>query len=213
MLDNLLIGIINLEHRQDRRDECLVELSKADLKSEGAFFKAKYIKDSGARACALSHAMLLSEFMFHDDKPFALILEDDFVFRDPAGFKGLVSKVLEAESAWDVFLLGHNLAVPIESHQHDFLRVINSQTASGYLVGRLYASKLIELFFRSSELQSRYMNLPSPNKEIAKHHFALDILWKEMQIKDRFLTTFPSAIYQRVSFSDIEAKVVDYGGV
>jgi hypothetical protein len=90
------------------------------------------------------------------------------------------------------------------------LRVINSQTASAYLVGRLYAVKLVEVFFRSSVLLDLNDNLNSPNKELARHYFCLDILWKSLQVDDIFLAAFPALVKQRESYSDIEKRNVNY---
>lgn len=214
MFDQVHLKIINLEHRDDRRNECLDELRHVGLTDAGSalFFKAKYLKNFGALGCALSHAMVLSDFLFNEEKPYALILEDDFSIRNTQSFVENINQLLNLAKSWDVFLLGHNQALPIEATQvANTLRVINSQTASGYLVSRNYASKLIETFFRSAELLKTYDSLPSPNKELARHHFCCDMLWKELQIKDRFWATFPSSIFQRKSYSDIESKVVDYG--
>lgn len=109
-------------------------------------------------------------------------------------------------------MLGYNHAAAIEvTPLEGVFRGINSQTASGYLVKREYAPKLIECFFRSAELLNGFQNLPSPNKEIAFQAACCDMLWKELQIKDRFWFSIPSLIFQRASFSDIEKTHVDYG--
>jgi GR25 family glycosyltransferase involved in LPS biosynthesis len=212
-LDKIHLKVINLQHRADRRQECIGELRKVGMDaSDNVFFEAKSEPDFGALGCALSHAKVLADFLFRDDKPFALILEDDFLIRDAATFVSTVTKFCNQDFLWDVFLLGHNSAVPIEpTHFENAVRVVNSQTASGYLVGRLYAIKLIDYFFRSAELLRRYQYLPEPNKAITKSFFSCDILWKELQIKDRFVVPLPSLIVQRPSYSDIEKRNVDYG--
>jgi GR25 family glycosyltransferase involved in LPS biosynthesis len=213
MYENLHIKIINAEHRSDRKAECLLELKKIGLTPPNdIFFKAKYINNLGARGCALSHAMVLSEYLFNNDLPFALVLEDDFQFISPHELNNTINNAIKYSNIWDVFLLGHNQAVPIEKISTDnILRVINSQTTSGYIVNRTCAPKIIEVFFRSAELLKNYSNLPSPNKEIARHHVSADIIWKELQLVYTFAATFPSIINQRISYSDIENKIVDYG--
>jgi GR25 family glycosyltransferase involved in LPS biosynthesis len=212
-LDKIHLKIINLQHRADRRLDCISELRKVGIDADDhVFFEAKSEPDFGALGCALSHAKVLADFLFRDDKPFALILEDDFLIRDAATFAGTVTNFCKQDFLWDVFLLGHNSAVPIEpTHFENAVRVINSQTASGYLVGRIYAIKLIDYFFRSAELLRRYQYLPEPNKTITKSLFSCDILWKELQIRDRFVIALPSLIIQRPSYSDIEKRDVDYG--
>lgn len=212
-LEKLHLKIINLQHRADRREDCLRELQSVGVDAGAeVFFEAKSEPEFGALGCALSHAKVLSDFLFCTDKPFALIFEDDFQIRDPATFTSTVTKFCSQDFLWDVFLLGHNSAVPIEpTHFENAVRVVNSQTASGYLVGRLYAIKLIDYFFRSAEMLRRYQYLPEPNKTITRSFFSCDILWKELQIRDRFVIPLPSLIIQRASYSDIEKRNVDYG--
>lgn len=213
MLNEITLKIINLQHRLDRRLECLKELEVLGLNvdKEKLFFVAKHLPDLGARGCSLSHAMVLSDFLFNDDKPYIMVLEDDFSVRERGEFLKSVNQIIQYSSFWDVYLLGHNQAIPVNGTQiPKVVRVINSQTTSGYIVGRLYASKLIEVFYRSAELLRIYSSLPSPNKELTKHNICCDILWKELQIKDRYWAELPSNIYQRQSHSDIENRLVDY---
>lgn len=213
MNDKIALKIINLAHRTDRRAECLIDARESGLTLTPAhFFNAKYIADDGARACALSHAMALSEFLFTDDRSFVLILEDDFQIRNKGGFADSINALISAASMWDVYLLGHNEAVPVEgTPASSTFRIINAQTTSGYLVGRAYVPKLIENFFRSADLLSRYKDLPSPNREATRHFTSCDMLWKELQISDRFWASVPALIQQRESFSDVQKKVVSYG--
>lgn len=213
MLNFIAIKIIHLLKRDDRLRECNQELHKINFSSfDGVYFPAKEIKLLGARGCALSHAMALAEFLFNSDKPFALILEDDFSIRDPSTFWTDLETVIKQSMFWDVFLLGYNHAAAIEvTAIEGVFRCINAQTASGYLVKRDYVPKLIECFFRSAELLGRFQDLPSPNREIAFHSVCCDMLWKELQIKDRFWFSIPSQIFQRASYSDIEMTNVNYG--
>lgn len=208
----LSIKIINAEHRNDRRIECVREFDQIGLTGEEyVFFNAKYLANSGARGCALSHAKAISDFLFDTSKPYLLVLEDDFTIKQRETFRSAIEKVLQYGDLWDVFLLAHNLAIPVDATSMTGVkRVINSQTASGYLVGRLYAAKLIECFFRSSELLARSEELPSPSREYAAEIVSCDMLWRELQIKDRFWASFPSLTQQRPSYSDIEKQDVDY---
>ncbi len=212
MKDLLSIKVINTEHRLDRKEECQKEFDAIGLSAEDySFFTAKYLPDLGARGCALSHAKALADFLFHEEKPFALIFEDDFTIREGSSFIANVQEILRHAFLWDVFLLAHNDSIPIGPTQmKNTVRVVNARTASAYIVGRLYAPKLIEAFFRSGELLKRADTLPSPNKELAKIVFSCDILWKELQVKDRFWVRQPSLTFQRPSYSDIEKKMVDY---
>lgn len=212
MKDLLSIKIINMEHRLDRKDECRKEFESIGLSAgDYSFFHAKYVPDLGARGCALSHAKALADFLFNEEKSFVLILEDDFSIRQGSNLIPSLQEILQHAFYWDVFLLAHNDSIPITATQvKNAFRVINARTASAYIVGRLYAAKLIEVFFRSGELLKRAEALPSPNKEKAMSAFACDILWKELQVKDRFWVHHPSLMFQRPSYSDIEKRMVDY---
>lgn len=212
-LETIHLKIINLKHRADRREDCAREMAKIGTDAgDELFFDGKSMPDLGAMGCALSHAKALADFIYSDDKPFALILEDDFSIRDAETFADTINNFCNQHYLWDVLLLGHNSAVPIEpTHFGTACRAINAQTTSGYLVGRPYAITLIEYFFRSAELLRRYQHLPEPNRTIAKSMFSCDILWKELQIRDRFIVPIPSLITQRASFSDVENRHVDYG--
>ena len=114
MLDLLHLKIINLEHRDDRRVQCLDELSRIGLfnTSDSIFFKAKYLNQFGALGCSLSHAMVLSEFLFYENKPFALVLEDDFSIKNTDTFFDNIRSLLPLSNSWDVFLL--HLQIPCE---------------------------------------------------------------------------------------------------
>ena len=211
MNQKIELKIINLKHRYDRKKECILELKKINiLNTENIFFDAKYDDKNGGKVCALIHAMAISTYLYESEKEFLLILEDDFHITDEKLFLELINYSI-INSNWNVMLLSHNYDIPISNTNNpNILRVINSQTASAYLVGRLYAAKLVEIFFRSSVLLGLYDNLNPPNKDLAKHYFSLDILWKSLQIDDVFLASYPPSVIQRESYSDIEKKKVNY---
>jgi len=211
MDQNIELKIINLKHRTDRKEECIQELKKINIvTNDKMFFDAKYDDINGAKGALLSHAMAISNYLYESKKNYLLILEDDFQITDDKKFMDLINYSI-INNNWNVTLLSHNYAIPISNTNNpNLLRVINSQTASAYLVGRLYAVKLVEVFFRSSVLLDLNDNLNSPNKELARHYFCLDILWKSLQVDDIFLAAFPALVKQRESYSDIEKRNVNY---
>ena len=128
-----------------------------------------------------------------------------------ADFFSSLEAAIAQPGYWDVFLLAHTFAVPIvRTPIPDTFRVLNAQTTSAYLVGRLYASKLMEIFFRSAEMLDRVKKLPSPAREMADTRYRCDILWKHLQDNDRFCAKFPAPTVQRPCHSDVENKQVDY---
>ena len=213
MNDQVSVKIINLAHRLDRKEECRKEMAALGwAEGDFHFFTARHMPDAPARGCALSHGKAIADFLFSEDKPFLLVLEDDFTVRAGADLKAGLEAAICHAGFWDVFLLAHNAAIPITRIPiQDTFRVVNAQTASAYLVGRLYASRLMEVFFRSAEMQDRLKNIPSPAREMANTLYRCDILWKHLQESDRFCAQIPALTTQRPSYSDIEKKMVDYG--
>ena len=212
MKDQVSIKIINLAHRLDRKEECRKELAAIGWGEDNyVFFAARHMPELGARGCALSHGKAIADFLFAEEKPFLLVLEDDFAIHAGADFLASLSAAIGHAAFWDVFLFAHNAAIPIARLPvKDAYRVVNAQTTSAYLVGRLYASRLMEIFFRSAEMQDRVKNIPEPAREIASGLFRCDMLWKQLQENDRFCARVPAVIHQRPSHSDIEKKMVDY---
>jgi glycosyl transferase family 25 len=206
------IKIIHLEHRLDRREECESELARIGWgKGDYSFFSAKHLPDFGARGCALSHGKAIADFLFEEEKPFLLVLEDDVCVRPGADLVQDLQMAIEQAPLWDVFLLAHNAPIPIaRTPLNGAYRVVNARTTSGYLVGRLYAPKLLELFFRSAEMLREVKDIPSPAREIAGGIFRCDMLWNRLQESDRFWAKIPSLTFQRPSYSDIEKKMADY---
>lgn len=209
---NISIKIINLAHRTDRREECLQELRALGLTdADFHFFPAKLATDNGAIGCSYSHAMALSEWLYNEDSDFCLVFEDDFHIIDPGGFWQKISSAIDYSKLWDVYMAASNLAIPVESTPlENVFRVINAQTASAYLVGRVYATKLIGIFYQSAELMRQARHIPTLNIPTTKHFYALDSLWKNLQIGDTYWASWPQLALQRPSFSDIELSNVDY---
>ncbi len=175
------------------------------------FFTARDMPGAGARGCSLSHGKVIADFLFAEEKPFLLVLEDDFSICAPANFSSSLEAAIAQSGFWDVFMLAHTYAVPIaRTPIEDTFRVINAQTTSAYLVRRLYASKLMEVFFRSAEMLNRVKNIPSPAREMADTRYRCDILWKQLQDNDRFCAKIPALTIQRPCYSDVENKQVDY---
>jgi GR25 family glycosyltransferase involved in LPS biosynthesis len=209
--ESLLIKIINLDHRKDRREESEKELKKININIDDIFHKAKYEPEHGLIGCAYSHSKVIFDFLYNTKKDILLVMEDDFEIFDEKRFIELVNKVIYSKENWDVFLLGHNQAIPIETTSIDSVnRVINAQTASGYIVKRNYAPKLIKIFLESANKLEQYNKLPTPNKELAVTILALDMYWKKLQVIDYFIAAIPALIKQRKSYSDIAKDVVDY---
>jgi len=206
---NICTYILNLPHRSDRKKDCLLQISAAGLNEKFVhFIDAKYTPRNGAIGCSLSHAFALSKFLFETDAPFCLILEDDFEIKNPATFFNDLNCVILKKDFWDVLLLASNAAVGFETHIPKVYRAINAQTTSAYIVRREYAPTLIKVFYESANFLSQ--NFLQLENNIAKHFYALDMLWKHHQQYDKFMAFMPQLIHQRESYSDVENSVKDY---
>ncbi|GAA0512198.1 hypothetical protein GCM10009414_22270 [Tatumella terrea] len=211
---DVLLKIINLEHRYDRKAECLAELSLSGITADDdSFFKAYYKPEFGELGASLSHANLIARYLSESVCPYLLVFEDDFEIINKDDFLADLNKALCIADRWDVFLLSHNQAIPVSiiDKKAGFYRVINSQTASGYIVKREFASRLMAVFFDSVTGLQNTRVIGDEVGDIVKIFYCLDMLWKNLQTGFNFVAHFPAYVKQRPSYSDIENKHVDYG--
>ena len=210
----IFIKVINLPHRRDRRQQSIAELTEAGIgASDNFIFNACYHPEYGELGASLSHANLIARYLSESTAPYLLVLEDDFEIVDKAAFLSDLTQAITVSTHWQVFLLSHNQAIPVAAidPQAGYCQVINSQTASGYIVKRQFAVKLMAVFFESAVGLQNIQHLRDELAVAAKHFYCLDILWKKLQTGYPFVTKFPPILKQRASYSDIERKPVNYG--
>ena len=206
---NICTYILNLPQRVDRKKDCLLQIHSSGLNEKFVhFIDAKYTPRNGAIGCSLSHAYALSQFLFDTEAPFCLILEDDFEIKNPEKFCADLNPVILKKDFWDVLLLASNAAVGFKTDIPNVYKALNSQTTSAYMVTREYAPTLIKVFYESANFLSQ--NFLQLENNIAKHFYALDMLWKHNQQYDKFMAFMPQLIHQRESYSDVENALKDY---
>ena len=212
-LNKFKIDIINLAHRADRKAQVIDAMKKIiDIEiTEKNFFPAVHMPDNGMLGCALSHFSVLTEFIRDTNYDYQVVFEDDIEFKQEFQIRPIYEFIVKNEPNIDVFLFSHNHAVITKSMGINFQQVVNSQTASGYLVTRTYAPKLIECFARAINFMLRFKDYQQ--KAVVNALFAHDILWKQLQLEGCWIATDPALGFQRQSYSDIENKDVWYGGV
>ena len=192
------IVYINLERREDRRQEIEQELSQYGLSGER--FNA-IVKTPGIVGCGLSHLAVLQKAQ-EAGWDNILILEDDFQFLVP---KEIVNEQLHAfwnlNIEWDIIMLSYNLRT--STPYNDLVgRVTEAQTASGYLVNRHFYPKLIAVLNESIPLL----------ESTGKHwHYANDQCWKQLQPNSQWFYFMTRLGKQRGSFSDNSNQYMDYG--
>ena len=189
---------INLERRQDRREQIEQELAAIGLIGER--FNA-INHTSGIVGCGLSHLAVLKQAEENQWENL-LILEDDFQFLVP---KETLNQQLQAfwdlNILWDVIMLSYNLSA--STPYNDLIgRVTDAQTASGYLVNRHFYPKLINMLTQATPLLESTGN---------HWEYANDQCWKQLQPISQWFYFMTRLGKQRGSFSDNSNRYMDYG--
>lgn len=189
---------INLERRQDRREQIEQELAAIGLIGER--FNA-INHTSGIVGCGLSHLAVLKQAEENQWENL-LILEDDFQFLVP---KETLNQQLQAfwdlNIPWDVIMLSYNLSA--STPYNDLIgRVTDAQTASGYLINRHFYPKLINMLTQAIPLLESTGN---------HWEYANDQCWKQLQPISQWFYFMTRLGKQRGSFSDNSNRYMDYG--
>jgi len=192
------IFYINLEERVDRKELIEIELNNFDLKYE----RFSAIKDEmGIYGCGLSHLSVLKLAKEREYKN-VLIFEDDFTFLvSKEEFETFLDQFFNHIEKFDVCMLAYNTQKE-EATNHSFVKkIIESQSASAYLVNHHYYDKLIHLYEE---------NIPKL-KETGMHWmYANDQIWKQYQPGDDWYQPIIRIGKQRADFSNIAGRFMDY---
>jgi hypothetical protein len=202
-MENILKNIlyINLDHRIDRQEHLVAEMKKIGITNPERFPAVKM--ELGNIGCTFSHIRCLELAKMRDwDQVF--ICEDDITFVNPELFLSNLEKFIASRIKWDVLVVGGNNAPPFIPENDFCVRVQNIQTTTGYIVKKKYYDVLLSNFKEGVTLLIR-----EPEK---KKQFSIDIYWKILQNRDRWFTLIPLSVIQYYDYSDIEGKVIDYGG-
>lgn len=193
------IYYINLDKREDRKKEFLDNFNEMD-ESRITRVKGHHYPDNGAVGCLMSHITALSLASKSNAGENILICEDDFTIKDMDYCNRMLDLVFDKLPDWDVIMLGHNTIdskdTSIESEKKEkVIQIINSQTASGYLIRKSYIPKLLDIY--ANDL-TEYMNTGEWG------NFFTDQSWKVLQPVDKWYAFEPSVGFQRPSYSDIQ---------
>ena len=198
-----IIYYINLKERTDRNKDFLDEMNKLDLPIS-KIQRIDAIKHyRGEVGCSYSHIKTLEEFI-QSSYNNCIIFEDDFSFSvSKDEFTNLLDQVFINNIDYDVIMLSGSIIDKIPSN-YDFLdKVIEGQTASGYLVSKKFAKNLLDNYIESVQLLE--------NNSVDKYEiYGLDQYWKKLQPNNNWYVFNPKVGYQRESFSDIHKVVVSY---
>lgn len=203
------IYYINCEHRSDRKQHLESELNK--LRTLVPALKvlcvnATYIPHNGALGCGLSHIRALEMAMTAGDE-MAIILEDDFTFRD-GGSVDLKDKIELLSTGlidWNVCLLAGNLKEHLEMPEIGLFQIVKkAYTTTGYIIQRNYIPRLIKTFSNACE------GLVRSGSQV--HEYCIDTAWQQLQgtDEDKWICMWPLVGYQYPNYSDIEKRETDY---
>jgi glycosyl transferase family 25 len=190
---------INLQKRTDRKNTIEKELDNFKLKYQR--FEAIETPGFGILGCGLSH---LSVLKFAKEKNYKniLILEDDFTFIvSKEEFENQIKSFFSLQIGFDVCMLSYNLFHSIETDNKFVGKILEAQTASGYIVNNHYFDKLIYL----------YEDAMPKLKETKCHWiYANDQIWKQLQKKDAWYYFKVRLGKQINGFSDNANDYVNY---
>jgi glycosyl transferase family 25 len=190
---------INLEKRTDRKEEIESELNKFELPFER--FNA-IGHQSGIVGCGYSHLGVLKLAKERNYKN-VLILEDDFMFLvSKEEFENQLTEFFNTVKDYDVCMISYNIQQDADVPEHKFLKkVIEAQTASGYIVNNHYYDKLIQLYETA---------IPLLEKTGQHWIYANDACWKCLQKIDKWYRFDTRIGKQRPSYSDNSKCFNDY---
>jgi GR25 family glycosyltransferase involved in LPS biosynthesis len=190
---------INLEKRKDRREQIEDELNKFNLSYER--FEAIQTEGFGILGCGLSHIQVLKIAKERNYKNI-LIFEDDFTFIvSKEEFENNLINFFNLNIDYDVLFLSYNIEKYEELNNNLINKVIESRSASGYLVNSKYFDILINL------LEGSMIKL----KETKMHWiYANDMIWHQLQKKDNWFYFINRIGKQREGYSDNAGRVINY---
>jgi GR25 family glycosyltransferase involved in LPS biosynthesis len=200
------IYYINLDHRTDRRQHIVHELQRMGL--HATRIPAVYEPQREILGCAKSHILAIEQFL-DSGASCGIVLEDDFTFHDDKKWvKDQLTRLFASEVPWDLVMLSGAILESTETDVPGLLKVSNAQTTSGYMVTRHFAPVLLQNLREGAALLEDHFRITGKKK----HEWCLDQYWKLLQPTANWYIFYPKLGFQMESYSDIEKRVVQYGG-
>ena len=194
------VYVINLDRRKDRLQQITAELESFGL----PFTRFSAIETRpGINGCGLSHMTILKDAKRLGLKN-VLIFEDDFTFLvSKDEFWAGINDFFSSGQPFDVLMLAYAIQDSVP-HSPGFLKVLEAQTASGYIVNERFYDKLIALYEEAM-----------PKLLVTGHHwiYANDQVWKKLQPAADWFAFAKRQGKQRASHNDAgyEQAYTDYG--
>lgn len=196
---------INLKERRDRLKNVMTQLHFLNIPTLKVNRMSAIKHRVGALGCFISHIHCLIEAQ-KNGYDHVFICEDDIEFTNIPLFKKQLKKTLETVKDWDVLLLTANLMQYEKIPDTDCcIRVTKSTAATGYIVKSHYYDKLLKNF------RDGVSYLKKNPKSI--HLYAIDVFWHSLQKDDKWILPIPLTVTQKVGYSNIENKIVNYNKI
>jgi len=194
------VYFINLNHRLDRREHIEKLLKDSDLFDITERISALYNVVLPHAGCVLSHIASLERFIGSGEE-YCLILEDDFTANNASTLKSDIQKLFDDGVDFDIVQLSGN-HMRLDDCEFEYLKkVMDSQTTSGYIINKRFATTLLDNFKESYRLISEFGR---------QHNYCLDIFWKKLQPVSKWYCFYPALGFQMDSYSDIEKSHASY---
>ena len=193
------IYYINLNKRTDRREQIEKELDSFGLKYER--FEAIETPGFGIYGCGLSHLSVIKNAKLNNYAN-VLILEDDFTFLvSKEEFEQKLSSFFELKLDYDVLMMSYNLIQKEETNNRLLTKVLEAQTASGYIIDKRYYDTIIDLYEWA---------MPLLNETKQHWIYSNDQVWKGLQAKDEWYCFTERIGKQMAGYSDNAQQFFDY---
>jgi glycosyl transferase family 25 len=193
---------INLKHRTDRSEQFLSNFS--NYESSITLIRIDAIKESnGELGCLKSHIKALKYALEnYSNREYILICEDDFYIPNMKYCEKMLNNFFGSAFKWDVLMLSHNTVYLDQTTYSGVIKILDSQTASGYLIKLNYIPKLLKIYEDDLCLYNK--------TQIWKSEYCNDQSWKRIQKFDNWYSFLPRVAVQRPSYSDIVGGNVNY---
>lgn len=195
------IFFINLDHRKDRKDFLLNQLSRLKVKEDKIVrISATFDPLNGHRGCAMSHINAL-DLAIKKGLNNVLILEDDCQFlQNRANLDKLIKYFFDTIDYWDVFFLDFCKKNAQDTKHKKIKKVLKSIRTHAYAVNKHYMPILKKCFIEAHLLLQNELFY---SQTIS---FAIDRYWHRLQRKDSWYMLDAAIAKQATSYSDIEYR-------
>lgn len=195
------IFYINLDKRTDRREEIEKELQKYNLYDNAERFPAIHTPEQGILGCTMSHLATIKLAKERNYKQ-VLIVEDDFYFIIPKEeFENELITFFESKIPFDACMISYNIIQSVPTEYPFLQKIIEAQTASGYIIHQSLYDPLIKVLEDAIE----------PLRETHQHWiYANDQIWKNIQPQTNWYALTTRCGKQRDGFSDNSNRYQEY---